>query len=158
MKYNLNFKINYDINYVLLGVRSKIEAYQFAYFLNKSSHFLFHRMKKDVSYIINKKKVYFTAFKDLNTEFKRTSFLIKNKTFFNSEAISSQNLFDKNPIINTAFLIPELKEFDYFIKLMGIWKKEEMLELKKFLQTIKDVEPETNIDLSRLKSINNLVF
>ena len=158
MKYNLNFKINYDINYVLLGIRSKIEAYQFAYFLNKSSYFLFHRMKKDISYIINKKKVYFTAFKDLNTEFKRTSFLIKNKTFFSSETTSSQNLFDKNPIINTAFLIPELKEFDYFIKLIGIWKKEEMLELKKFLQTMKDVDPETNIDLSRLKSINNLVF
>jgi hypothetical protein len=42
--------------------------------------------------------------------------------------------------------------------MVGIWKKEEFEELIKFLRTMNNVEPELNINLNRIKSINNLVF
>ena len=42
MKHNLKLKIDYDLNFLLIGIRSEIEDYQFAYFLNKSSFFKFH--------------------------------------------------------------------------------------------------------------------
>ena len=56
------------------------------------------------------------------------------------------------------FLIPELKEFDYFIKLIGVWRKQELIELKKHLKQMKCIESETDIDLKTLRSIDNLVF
>ncbi|MBF24963.1 MAG: hypothetical protein CMP49_00370 [Flavobacteriales bacterium] len=158
MKRNLKFEINYDINYTLIGLRSKTEDYQFAYSLNKSSFFLFYRLNKDISYIINKKKIYFSVYKDWNEILKRQSFLISNKSFYISDLDSTGNLFDQNTIANTAFLIPELKEFDYFIKLIGIWKEEEISILKSYLNNMKTVELETTIQLKLIKSINNLVF
>ena len=158
MKRNLKFEIDYDINYTLIGVRSKTEDYQFAYSLNKSSFFLFHRLKKDISYIINDKKVYFSAYEDRDEILKRQSFLISNKSFYTSELDSAGNLFDQNTISNTAFLIPELKKFDYFIKLIGIWKMEEISNLKSYLNKMNNVELETNIQIELIKSINNLVF
>ena len=158
MNPELTLKIDYNINYLLIAVRGRIEDYQFAYFLNKSPFFLFRRMEKDVSYLINKKKIYFSAFEHINTELKRNSFLIKNKAVYNSELNTKGNLFLGDTISNTVFLIPELKEFDYFIKLIGIWEEKEFLVLKKFLYNMKNIESETNINLKQIKSINNLVF
>ena len=43
MKNELTLKINYDLNYSLIALRSELEDYQFAYFLNKSPFFLFER-------------------------------------------------------------------------------------------------------------------
>ena len=40
--------------------------------------------------------------------------LIGNKAIYNLEFNEFENLFSNNLIMNTSFLIPELKEFDYF--------------------------------------------
>tara|TARA_B100001250_G_C19755560_1_gene769923 strand:- start:906 stop:1382 length:477 start_codon:yes stop_codon:yes gene_type:complete len=158
MKTPLILKVPLDLNYLLIAIRSKLDDYQFAYFLNKSPFFFFKRRESDVPSIINKKKIYFSTFEDLNNELKRTSFLISNNSIYEDEVNNSMNLFNNKSIFNTAFLIPELKEFDYFIKLVGVWKKQELIELKKHLQQMKCIESETDIDLKTLRSIDNLVF
>ena len=156
MKHNL-LKIKYDLDFLLIGIRSEIEDYQFAYFLNKSPFFKFHRMKKDISYIINNKKIFFSVFEDLNKDEKRTGFLIKNRSLYNESVKDYKTLFNES-VGKTAFLIPELKEFDYLIKLVGVWKKKELLAFTKFLHQMKNVEPYKNINLTQIKSINNLIF
>jgi len=150
--------INYDLNYILLAIRSQIEDYQFAYFLNKSPFFLLRRMQEDVSCLINKKSIYFSSFYDSNEVLKRESFLIKNHTVYTPEINVTNELFSASQVNNTAFLIPELKEFDYFIKLVGIWKKCEVLDLRKLLNSMKIVESEISIDLNKLRSVNNLIL
>ena len=150
--------IKYDLNYILIAIRSQIEDYRLAYFLNKSSFFLFQRMSQDLSYLINDKTVYFSSFHDINQDLKREVFLIKNKTTYRSNLTTQLGLFSDSDITNTVFLIPELKDFDYFIKLVGIWKKSEILNLKNFITDIQVVESSVNIDLNQVKSINNLVF
>ena len=150
--------IQYELNYILLAIRSQIEDYRFAYFLNKSSFFLFQRMSKDLSCLINEKTVYFSSFRDFNQDLKRESFLIKNQTIYQSNMASQIGLFSDSDITNTAFLIPELKDFDYFIKLVGIWKKSEILDLKHFITSLQIVESSVKIDVNKLRSSNNLVF
>tara|TARA_B100000579_G_C22746472_1_gene811811 strand:- start:436 stop:909 length:474 start_codon:yes stop_codon:yes gene_type:complete len=150
--------IQYDLNYSLLAIRSQIEDYKFAYFLNKSSFFLFERMSKDVSFLINKTPVYFSSFHYYNHDLKRESFLIKNKTIYSSDANSDVGFFSESDIKKAAFLIPELKDFDYFIKLVGIWKTPDFLTLKSFISNLTIVESSINIDVNKLRSSNNLVF
>ncbi len=150
--------IKYDLNYILIAIRSQIEDYRLAYFLNKSSFFLFQRMSQDLSYLINDKTVYFSSFHDINQDLKREVFLIKNKTTYRSNLTTQLGLFSDSDITNTVFLIPELKDFDYFIKLVGIWKNSEILNLKNFITDIQVVESSVNIDLNQVKSSNNLVF
>jgi hypothetical protein len=158
MKNELKLKIDYNLNYSLIAIRSELEDYRFAYFLNKSPFFIFERIKKDICYIINTRKIYFSTFKHINSEFKRTSFLIGNKSIYNSEANETENLFSDNLITNTSFLLPELKEFDYFLKLKGLWKDLEKENLKQYLKNVPYIESATDIDLRKIKSINNLVF
>ena len=150
--------INYDVDFILIAIRSQIEDYQFAYFLNKSPFFLLKRMTEDVSCIINKNPVYFSSFCDLNEEFKRESFLIKNRAIYNADTSTLNGLFDTNQINNIAFLIPELKDFDYIIKLVGIWKKVELQKLKKFLHDMKIIESEISVNLKTIQSCTNLIF
>ena len=157
MKQNLKLKIDYDLSFILIGVRSEIKDYQFAYFLNKSPFFQFKRMITDISYMVNKKKIFFSAFKDLDKDKKRTCFLIKNKSFYQDTVKAYETLFSES-VGKNAFLIPELKEFDYLIKMVGIWKKKELLTLTEFLHQMKSVELQTKINLKKIKSINNLVF
>ena len=157
MKHNLKLKVDYDLNFILFGIRSEIKDYQFAYFLNKSSFFRFQRMLKDISYILNNKKLYFSAFEDMHNDEQKSCFLIRNKSCYQEEFNDKKSLFDES-VEKTALLIPELKEFDYLIKLVGIWKKKELLTLTECLHQIKNAEPHTSINLKKIKSINNLVF
>ena len=157
MKNELTLHVNYDLNYLLIAIRSRLDDYQFAYFLNKSQFFLFTRMKKDLNCWINNKSIYFSSFKSENDE-KQTSFLIKNQAIYTEEMAIQETLFGDSLISNTAFLIPELKKFDYFLKLVGVWKKAEVLSLKKYLHELNFVESETTINLTKIKSIDNLVF
>ena len=158
MKNELTLKIDYDLNYILIAIRTKLEDYQFAYSLNKSPLLLFERLQKDICCVINQQNIYFSTFEYINPTLQRTIFLINNRAIYNTKLNSSEGLFRGDEISNTTFLIPELKEFDYFLKLVGIWKSDEINELKTLLHDMKDVESETNIELNTIKSINNLVF
>ena len=157
MKSDLKLKSNLSTNYNLIAVRSQIEDYQFAYLLNKSPLFFLHRLEKDISFIIKNRPIYFSVFKYSNDVFQRSSFLIKNKSIYNSQP-NKDGLFSDKSISNSAFLIPELKEFDYFIKLVGIWKNQEFAELKEVLNKINTIETETSINIKKIKSINNLII
>ena len=127
--------------------------------LNLKSHFfIFQRIKKDICCIINTKKIYFSTFKHINSALKRTSFLIGNKSIYKSEVGETKNLFSNNLILNTSFLLPELQEFDYFLKLNGLWRQSEKENLKQYLQGLSYIESATDIDLKKIKSINNLVL
>lgn len=156
MKHQLNTD-RYDSNYILIAIRSGLEDYQFAYFLNKSDFFRFKRMDKDLYYLINEKRVFFSTFENFNLDLKRKSFLINNKSIYNSELVEA-NLFNNKSIKQVFFLIPELKKFDYFLKLKGIWKSSELESLIFFLKNFKQIESQAIIKLSNLKSISNLVF
>ena len=158
MKNELVLNMDYDLNYLLIAVRSKLDDYRIAYFLNKSPFFSFKRMHKDLHCWINNKNIYFSSFESENSELKQSSFLIRNESVYSDKLAIKQTLFGSSLISNSAFLIPELKEFDYFLKLIGIWKKSEVLSLRQYLQQMKFVESETEVSLNSIKSINNLVF
>jgi len=158
MKIGLTLETNHDLNYFLIAIRSSLDDYHFAYFLNKSPLFLLKRLNNDLCCLIDNSSVYFSTFESINLELERTIFLIKNKALYNPITKHQQPLFGDEVINNTAFLLPELKEFDYFLKLIGIWKDCEVLELRKYLKQIKDVESETLINPNQIKSINNLIL
>ena len=150
--------VYYDSNYTLIAIRSQTQDYQAAYFLNKSPFFSFKRMSKDISFIINNTIIYFSTFCDYDNDLKRDSFLIQNKSIYNSESTENNDLFFNRIISNTAFLVPELKQFDYFIKLTGVWKKKDISKLKECLNEMPIIESETSINVNKIHSAKNLVI
>ena len=155
----LTLSVDYELDYFLIAIKTRIEDYRFAYFLNKTSFFQFERSMHDISFLQNKQTILFPYFEYLDDDMERSSFLIKNTVLHDiKDENSATSLFFGEPLSNTFYLIPELKEFDYLIKLVGIWKNSEKVYLKKYLQHISFVESEAIIDHKNLKSINNLVF
>ena len=158
MKHGLPFKVEYDTNYTLIAIISGLVDYQFAYYLNKNPSFLFKRMSSDLSYIINNQTIYFSIFEYNQPELQRSAFLILNKSTYKNPFNDEGGLFQEEVISNTTFLIPELKEFDYLIKLVGVWKNLELSNLSHFLNKLDYVDSQNTIDLQQIKSINNLVL
>jgi len=158
MKNGVPFKVEYDTNYTLIAIISGLVDYQFAYYLNKNPYLLFKRMSSDLSYIINNQTIYFSIFQYNQPELQRSAFLIQNKSTYKTQLNGEGGLFQEEIISNSIFLIPELKEFDYLIKLVGVWKNLELLDLSRFLNNLDYVDSQSTIDLQQIKSINNLVF
>tara|TARA_B100000902_G_scaffold380390_1_gene415744 strand:+ start:1674 stop:2150 length:477 start_codon:yes stop_codon:yes gene_type:complete len=158
MKNGLPFKIEYDTNYTLIAIISSLVDYQFAYYLNKKPHLLFKRMSSDLSYIINNQTIYFSIFQYNQPELQRSAFLIQNKSTYKTPFNNKGGLFQEEEISNTIFLIPELKEFDYLMKLVGVWKNSELSDISLFLNKLDYVDSQNTIDLQQIKSINNIVF
>ena len=157
MKYKLK-TTDYPVNYKLIALRTEIVDYRLAYLLNKLHFFCFKRKEKDIHCIVNSYKIFFSTFEDQHMDSKRSCFLIKNKAIYENSFINPGSLFNSNLISETVFLIPELKNFDYFLKLVGVWKNEETKLLKKNITEILNLEAEYSINTEKISSINNLFF
>tara|TARA_B100001113_G_scaffold295536_1_gene252781 strand:+ start:75 stop:548 length:474 start_codon:yes stop_codon:yes gene_type:complete len=157
MKFQLS-TLDYEKKYNLFAFKSNMEDYRLAYFFNKYPNFLFKRMPKDLHCVINGKNIYFSTFEDNSLDYEKSCYLISNKSLYQEQWESNNNLFSSGLFVNTAFLIPELSKFDFFLKLIGVWTKSEIQTISQHLNMITEINSETKIDLNKLKSINNLVF
>ena len=157
MKFQLS-TLDYENKYNLFALRSSLEDYRLAYFLNKCPEFLFKRMPKDLHCVINGKNIYFSTFEDNSLDYEKSCYLISNKSLYKTRFETNNNLFPSGLFVNNAFLIPELSKFDFLLKLIGVWKKKEMKTISKNLNMITEIDSETQVDLNKIKSINNLVF
>jgi len=157
MKFQLS-TLDYENKYNLFALRSSLEDYRLAYFLNKCPEFLFKRMPKDLHCVINGKNIYFSTFEDNSLDYEKSCYLISNKSLYKTRFETNNNLFPSGLFVNNAFLIPELSKFDFLLKLIGVWKKKEMKTISKNLNMITEIDSETQVDLKKIKSINNLVF
>ena len=157
MKINLLHDEFYSKKYTLFALKSNLQDYRLAYFLNKKTEFTFNRMTKDLKYILKNNTIYFSAFVDKSFDNKKKCYLISNKTIY-SKDLNYGSLFKNIPISNNMFLIPELKEFDYMLKLDGIWTNKEINGLKTSMGKISEIMANICIDSKKIKSINNLIL
>lgn len=157
MKINLLHDDFYSKEYTLFALKSILQDYRLAYFFNKKTDLNLNRMTKDVKYILKNNTLYFSAFVDKSFDDKKKCYLISNKTIY-SKDLKYGSLFKNIPISNNMFLIPELKEFDYMLKLDGIWTKKEIGALMTSMSKISEILANICVDSKKIKSINNLIL
>mgnify|MGYP001474053796 FL=1 len=157
MKINLLHDDFYSKEYTLFALKSNLQDYRLAYFFNKKTDLTLNRMTKDVKYILKNNTLYFSAFVDKSFDDKKKCYLISNKTIY-SKDLKYGSLFKNIPISNNMFLIPELKEFDYMLKLDGIWTKKEIGDLVTSMSKISEIVANICVDSKKIKSINNLIL
>jgi hypothetical protein len=135
--------ISYEIDFDLIAINASIKEYKLAWVLNKSLGW--DLAKK------NNIEIEFTGNKSLSVSnyFYKTEYqsfrLIKNR----AEDLEEQF---------NAFLIPELKNFDYFVMLEN---ESDSFDLNSFISKIKQipfVQFAVIVDTAALKSRDNLIF
>jgi len=140
---NSKLIVDYDYDFEVLAIISSVKDYKLAWALNKSLN-------------INLCKT-----SDLCLDFVKDSRLLISNFIFETEYTTFRLLknksyeFAKNP---KPYLLPELKEYDYIIKISGehtSLNAENTLENSKSLSVVEYIK---QIDIHNLKSKENLIF
>lgn len=143
-------------DYELIAVYSSLDDYKLAYSLNKV---LGIQLSKNLAYVeitIPEGKSAFSnyIFDDKKNDVVWT--LVENKATIINSNKQTTSLFEQVDI--TVFLLPEFKKADYLIKIENIdygFDSESIIEK---IQEIKNVTTAYAIDITNLKSKNNLIF
>ena len=143
-------------DYELIAVHSSLDDYKLAYMLNKE---LGVQLSKNLAYVeiaIPEGKSAFSnyIFDDEKNDIVWT--LIENKTTIINSNKQTTSLFEQVDI--TVFLLPEFKKADYLIKIENIDYGFDSESIVDKIQEIKNVTTAYTIDITNLKSKNNLIF
>ena len=143
-------------DYELIAVHSSLDDYKLAYMLNKE---LGIQLSKNLAYVeiaIPEGKSAFSnyIFDDEKNDVVWT--LIENKTTIINSNKQTTSLFEQVDI--TVFLLPEFKKADYLLKIENIDYGFESESIIEKIQEIKNVTTAYTIDITNLKSKNNLIF
>ncbi|MCU4188052.1 IPExxxVDY family protein [Flavobacterium sp. HXWNR29] len=143
-------------DYELIAVHSSLDDYKLAYMLNKE---LGVQLSKNLAYVeiaIPEGKSAFSnyIFDDEKNDVVWT--LIENKTTIINSNKQTTSLFEQVDI--TVFLLPEFKKADYLIKIENIDYGFDSESIVDKIQEIKNVTTAYAIDITNLKSKNNLIF
>lgn len=149
--YSFTYEDFEEKEYILLGIRSALEDYRLAFFINRELSIFMKRCKDDV--IKNKKSIFsLYAYYDDKTE--EQWYLVANK--YKKTKISNSQLFLKSESVD--YLIPEQKETDYFVKIEGNKSSKKALQIVKELNLIPKIIASYSINPITLKSKHLLIF
>lgn len=151
-------EIEYDYDFVLIGISSHEKDYRLCWMLNKQLGL--ELFKTDSLEIKGKKQEtpsFFSLFTYENEELFREYTVIANLSESKS-VIKGDSLFDAvNPAEN-ELLIPEHKQMDYFFVIKGEIENEETDEIIRKIKEIESVQTAVRIDVTQLKSKQNIIF
>jgi len=132
--------ISYEFDFELIGIISPLKEYKIAWLLN---HCL---------------KIHLIKMEDIELEFIDGNLFISN---FSYEAGNSTFRLLKNKNIgenSIVYLLPEMKEFDYLIMLEGQGDSFVIDEVMDQLKSKSEIQYITQVEISKLKSKENLIF
>lgn len=156
-------KIEYDYDFVLIGISSHEKDYRICWALNK---ILELDLTKNESLEIKTKKQdtpsFFSLFSFENTEEFLEYFVISNLSENKLSAAKDTTLFAKGDkdshSTEIGILIPEQKQMNYFFVIKGEVAKKERNEIIRKIKKLDFIQTAVHIDVNELKSKNNLIF
>lgn len=135
--------VDYSYNFILLGITCIAKEYKLAWAINKLLHVNLKKNDDLIIQFINNDTLTISNF--LHRSENCNLRLLKNKSYNENEG-------------NSLYLLPELKNFDYFLQ---IHDEAEVFDSQKVISKLsgdKLFEFVTRIDTEKLKSKENLIF
>ena len=143
---------DFDYNYTLIVIKSVLEDFRLAYFLNNK----FNLQLKKEEFSLNYKNGEFSVFSFENINNNQYWSLISNKQVVDKEVKGDDNYNLFEEISNTFTLINEEKKADYFLKIEN--NNTKPTTLIKNINSIHKVITSYEIDPNDLKSKDLLIF
>lgn len=156
-------KIEYDFDFVLIGISSHEKDYRLCWALNNALELdlikidsLEIKQKKD------NKPSFFSLFHFENPDEFKEFFIVSNLSEDKQFVSDNLTLFNKGPkgaqSTENGILIPEQKQMDYFFIIRGELDDVDVNEYIKKIKKVDFVLTAVEIDAAGLKSKSNLVF
>lgn len=148
-----------EVDYELIAIHTSLEDYRLAYFLNQKLPILLSKSKNEIQINIKEGVTFFSRFIYENTNTDCSWSLVQNKNEVTTLTTNNnQNLFGESSfeVATKAFLLPELKKVDYFLKIEN--SDVEMDKIIASMNTISQIATVYSVDSNSIKSKNNLIF
>lgn len=159
--HKLDFDDFNEIDYQLIAIHTSLEDYRLAYFINQKLPINLSRNKDEIHINIKEGETKFSRFYYYDKENEISWNLIQNKNeVIQQKKDSSPNLFSNiNMEVSTkVFLLPEFKKVDYFLKIENKEESLNSIKIQLLLNTIENISTAYNVETSKIKSKNNLIF
>ena len=150
-----------EIDYYLIAIHTLLDDYRLAYFINQKLPINLSKSTNDVQINIKEGEINFSRFFYNDEESAFSWNLIQNK----NEVIqysndNTQNLFSNltMEVATKAYLLPEFKKVDYFLKIENNEEDLDLLNVQLLLNTIDNVSTVYVVDTNQIKSKINLIF
>jgi len=130
-----------------------------AYFLNQKLPILLSKSKNEIQINIKEGVTFFSRFIYENSDTDSCWSLVQNKNEVTALiSNNNQNLFGETSfeVATKAFLLPELKKVDYFLKIEN--STCEIDTVIAMTNTIPQIATVYSVDSNSIKSKNNLIF
>ena len=149
-------------DYDLIAIHCSLASYRLAFILNKYMNLLLFRKKQDINFKYSTYSACFPLFQ-YHDHFQYNTYSLlgnKFKTKLESEINPVEGLFTAQKENNyvTKYLIPELKNVDYFLKIDTETYQFSSNSLATKLLAIPQIITAYVVDYTQLKSKNNLIF
>lgn len=148
-------------DYHLIAIHTPLEEYRLAYFLNRNLGIRLYKSHLDIQSQVKEGATSFIryTFEDEKNVIKWD--LIQNKNeVLGSENEASQDLFSntKNTFSSSAYLLPEYKKVDFFLKIGNTMNEINKSEIVSKISEIDSLTLVYAVDKDKIKSKNNLIF
>lgn len=152
----LEDSIGYD--FTLIAIHGSLEPYYIAFLLNKYLDISLERRRKDL--IIDHKELQasYPLFESSNEAVYVDYFVLANKKKTKGIQEKEMGLFGAQQGVQTTFVIPEMPQVDYFIKIVAQDNAFAKAKLLKTLNSIPQIVTAYHVDVSQLKNKENLIF
>lgn len=144
----------------LIAIQTPLEDYKVAFTLNRIFDFRFHKEKSDILLTNENGSGYFSHYTFEDSRHDLIWSLVQNKSFVKNDSDQTHSLFTEidHKFHSQIHLIPELKNFDYLIKIDEIDEHYDLDFILQKLSNIKHISAVHLADIDQIKSINNLIF
>ncbi len=145
-------------NFSLVGINSSLQIYRLIYLINKKLEISFERLDVDLDFKFNAGLANFPIYLYFSEDYKAKVYFIANKSKLQLfHKLSTGTLFEDTPQHTLKYLMPELKEIDFLLK---IEEENEVINLKTILydlNSIQQIEAAFEIGQDRIKHPQNLI-
>ncbi len=140
---SFTLEISYDFDFELIGIVSSERSFKLAWLLNNSLHLNLARISDFDLEFSNGINLSFANF--IHRTEHNSYQLLKNKALEYEE-------------IPKPFLLPELKEFDYLLRIDNMTKGINIESIKEILTSLSQIQLCQIIDLENVKEKENLIY
>lgn len=150
---------DFEESFDLIAIHCSEEVFKMAYLLNQITGMKLKRCQKDLDLFQNGQTLYFPIFLYEDNFHHTQYYLIQNKSLLTEEMKNAENpasLFSDDLL--SYYLLPHYKKVEFFIKIVHENDHFLVADLVNRIKEIRQVVSVYAMDVSLLKSKNNLIF